>query len=197
MISHKKKFVFFHIPKCGGSSLISKFKKYRDEEKYKDGHPKLDAIIEMNLKNYFTFTFVRNPYDRLVSAFYYIKNGNTGWYYDKQLKRKLGLRKLNFKDFVKTKLTQDTMSKCHFAPVFGHFVSSDTISKIDFIGRVENLKSDFKIICNKLEISNIDIPHKNKSKHKHYTEYYDDETKEIVAKKYAKDIEYFNYKFGE
>ena len=151
----------------------------------------------MNLKNYFTFTFVRNPYDRLVSAFYYIKNGNTGWYYDKQLKRKLGLGKLNFKDFVKTKLTQDTMSKCHFAPVFGHFVSPDTISKIDFIGRVENLKSDFKIICNKLEISNIDIPHKNKGKHKHYTEYYDDETRQIVAKKYAKDIEYFGYEFGE
>ena len=69
---------------------------------------------------------------------------------------------------------------------------------VDFIGKFENLQSDWVIVANKLGLSK-ELPHKNKnlSKRKHYTGYYSKAAKEIIKSKFIVDIEYFGYKFGD
>lgn len=122
---------------------------------------------------------IRNPFDRLVS-----------WYYD-TLKRQPGMfdhKSISFPTAVKTR--PNWMR--NLPPLTTFNSGAEDVSYIRF----ENLQEDYNHVCDLIEIPAKQLPHWNKTKHKHYTEYYDDETREIVAEKYARDIEYFGYEFG-
>jgi hypothetical protein len=148
--------------------------------------------LQKQVKKYFNFCFVRNPWSRFLSAYSYLRRGGRGSRGDSQ-DAKIINQFENLKEFSYNfdKIKNDFVDKHFYEQVYW------VDDKVDFIGRFENLQEDFNIICDKIGISQQQLTHKNKSKHKHYTEYYDDETREIVAEKYAKDIEYFGYEFGE
>ena len=198
-----------------GMSPISLVQLAGSVRKFNLNRPFILPILECNVNfqknwnDYFKFTFVRNPWDRLVSTWkqkccFFAKNPQnippafrSGGMY----KSMYTPYKDSFKDFIIA--LWETPDKFYF-PYEGMidrhvrmFIDLCPIKETIYIGRVENLQQDFDIICSKIGISKCEIPHLNKTNHKHYTEYYDDETKEIVAEKYAKDIEYFNYEFGE
>ena len=123
-------------------------------------------------EQYFSFVFVRNPWDRIMSSYLYSKS--------------LGY-KFTFKSFFNSKAFE-----MHYKPQ-SYFINKN----IDFIGRFENLQEDFNLVCKKLGIEPKQLPHENKTVHEHYTEWYTDENKELVQDKYFEDIKAFNYKFGE
>ena len=77
IISHKHKFIFIAIPKTGTSSVESKLKSLSEVNvDVFNKHDYLCQITDFNIDKYFSFTFVRNPWDRHLSTyFYYNKMG--------------------------------------------------------------------------------------------------------------------------
>ena len=198
MIDHRHKCIFVHIPKCGGSSLGKKFRGSKnisviDHNIRNKNFKYLKDRVAEGLKGY-VFTFSRNPWDRLVSAYFYLNQGEKTQDkidYDRYLSHYS-----SFEDMV-LNWNNILFNQIHFKEQYKWICDSNGELIPDFIGRFENLQEDFNVVCDKIGIPRQDLPHARKSKHKHYTEYYDDETRQIVAEKYAKDIEYFGYEFGE
>jgi len=208
MIRHDLGIIFVHINKTGGSSIVralnmlqihlsvdlifsSELKgddQFKIWEGWKLGKRRTtynwDELI--NIKKYWNdytkFSIVRNPWDRVVSDFFYCKKEN---YVQKEL---------TFREEVI--YNKDNLERWK-QPCYDWLTLNGKMA-VENILRFENLNDDFQKMCSQLNLpTTIKLPHLNKTKHKHYTEYYDDETREIVAEKYAKDIEYFGYKFGE
>jgi hypothetical protein len=191
MICHDKQFIFIHCQKCGGESIEHALTGKADvgyngdlfegsPEKHWGKQNYIDAYGKEVWNNYFTFSFVRNPWERMIS-----------WicYRDKRFNLYNG--KIN-KDIL---IKEISMRPEHTSYVNMLGLLDSDSKQMDFIGKVENMQNDFEYVCDRLRIPRILLPHNNKSNHNHYSEYYDNETVELVANKYSKDIEMFGYSF--
>lgn len=87
-ISKKYKFKFIHIPRCGGSGIEDNFDLFYKENFWVPKfthqfsnchfapqhftHQILDSFLNSEQKKWFSFTVVRNPYNRTISEYFYI-----------------------------------------------------------------------------------------------------------------------------
>ncbi len=189
--------LFVHIPKTGGTSLVVAFRISLFH--FKLAHLTADEQRRMVGEKYwdkkFSFAIVRNPWDRLVSYYHF----------ERMHSFSRDLQIIPFKAFVKIALQdQDFEFFGGRAKKFRKYLSSqlnwiadaDGRVIISYCGRFERLQEEVLLLAHRFGKSDVRLPHTFLSKRRRdYRIYYDDITAEIAAKYYAKDIEYFDYRF--
>ena len=191
MIIHAHKFLFVHIPRTGGTSIEAQFKDngVRQENKHWNLNDWKNHLKNEDFESYFKFSFVRNPWDIVISNYF-----DRGWY-SSPIQGRGG--EIGYYSGKKFKVLLD-----HYEPA-AHEHGDGLLdylkpNEMDFIGRFENRTQDLEYISKKIGIKiDTNVKARSHQNKKHYTEYYNDETRKIVAEKYAKDIQCFNYKFGD
>jgi chondroitin 4-sulfotransferase 11 len=195
--------LFIHVPKTGGTTIEKVLGIYRDwptldlevlrgrlvlgSQEYQLQHLSLreasQFLSEETLRTCFTFTFVRNPWDRLLSEYFSRGGSRTDEKFDRFVDRACALvtsrQKLEGKN-------------CHFRPQV-EFLDD----RMCFVGRFERFQVDLNQILNELRIETTDIPHERKTSHGFYAEYYNARSRRRVAITYEADIDALNYSFGD
>ena len=203
IISHKYKFIYIGIPKTATRSMRDAFhgdnaSRYGTE--IYETRPAFFKALE-DYPDYYKFSFVRNPYARVLSCY----NSKIGHKDLSLLKRarilsfykglEAGMRFEDFAKWLNTEEGQDQCADRHWMSQ-NRFLYMDGQSICDFIGKYENLEQDLETLAGKIGIT---PPTLSKggwiSGASNYHDIYDDQTRDLIAKRYARDIELFNYKF--
>ncbi len=211
-ISHKHKCLFIHIPKTGGTSIesaLGMFGDWKIEDKQKlfglIQSPELKKLgfisnflqhvtLEQSYKinpisvNYISFSFVRNPWDKMVSIYSNPDNNLV----EMALRKNIKIKELTFEEFIVQ--TQD-IKHTHLEPQHRFVCNNKDEINVSFLGKFESLHEDFQQLCKALEID-VKLPHKNQSKRMTYQNYYTETTQKIIKERYSKDIELFSYFFN-
>lgn len=188
------KCIFIHIPKTGGVSLSHGFfgNLGGGHRRIVDYYP---IFSPKEFKEYFKFAIVRNPWDRVVSAYFFLKGGGFHETERKWVEENISVFE-DFEEFICRWVNeQNIYSYKHFIPQH-HFVLHKGKLMIDKFYKLENISSAVKEINSRLNV-NITLPHKNRnlSRNPDYRQYYNKKTKKIIEDIYSKDIQIFNYSF--
>jgi hypothetical protein len=203
-IVDSERVLFVHIPKTGGRTLENVLESSGFEVRRFKGsrHHTLGTILaeEPELGDYWTFGFVRNPWDRMLSWWSMInrarRRADAG---DPVMVRKFenypvwkGVR--DYPDFETFVLRGPREVEELALAQVDYLRAGDR--RADFIGRTESIEQGVDVVRKRLGLDvPLDVPHRNRTKHGHYEEYYTAAMRDQVAAVYRADVEEFGYEF--
>ena len=206
IISHKHKFIFFAVPKTATHSVREALRLHKSEQdweqqmlfgkqllpipeiaKLEHGHISVKEIEPClpseQWSEYFKLAFVRNPFDRFVSACAFLNRGNA----------QFSQRPL---EWMKVAMTRDQFKqRLLIRPQSMQLIDNDGELAMDYVGRYESLQTSMDQIFDHLLLPKTELAVRNSSKHADYQTYYDDELREQLEDFYAQDLMRFNYHF--
>ena len=180
MISHPHRCIFLHQRKCAGTAIKEAFglrNEDADWHAYNDGV--LDPAFAQRPRDYLVFSIVRNPWDRFVS----------GWKYCKSTRLR-GLR-----DVLLDPPREGHDYRHLTRPQHEILFDRDRCPVYDVLLRYESLQADFDALCARLGRPSQTLAQRNLGSHRPYRDYFDDDTRELLAQRYARDIELFGYRW--
>jgi hypothetical protein len=210
LISYDRQFLFIHIQKTAGTSITNSLTAYANQPETM-WENRLLARLGINVNTVgpwhrrrfrghcsaadvqrhlpkpvfdqlFKFTFVRNPWDLLVSLYNFIPTRPKHRYQKR-------VAAMSFPEFVDEWTTHiETLQAPRICDRHGKGL-------LDFVGYYETLSQDFATVCERIGVAP-PLPWDNRSKHADYREYYSDDLRQMVADRLAEDIRFFGYEFS-
>ena len=215
---------FVHVPKTGGQSLLAdsaaalggievaieghNFVTYRVKQRpnftltyigHNSGPTDYMTIARYKKQHphCFAFAFVRNPYDRLVSAFHYLSKGGLNesdrrdsfWYVSQYHG--------NFRQFVLRAFAGPEppviFRQIHLRPQVDWLCDESGRIAVDYLAHFESIESAYGDLGRRFGVALPAPSHENKSEHRHYETYYDENLRAVVARAYRADFELLGY----
>ncbi|MGZ2256844.1 sulfotransferase family 2 domain-containing protein [Roseobacter sp. A03A-229] len=213
IISRGRRYIFVHIPKTGGTSLATALedramkddiligdtpKATRRKGRLKDLRPRgrlwkhatladIDGVVSAEeIAQMFTFTLVRNPWDRVVSYYHWLQSQS----FDHPA---VGLaQSRSFAAFLAEPVIQSSLRQ---SPARSYMLDAAGVERCDLYIRLEAFAADAAPLLDHLGIA-LRLPHVNASaRPQDYRTLYTDETRARVAELCAEDIARFGYRF--
>lgn len=206
LISHRHRLLFVHVPKNAGTSITHALRPLAGSERRRKigrilrrygirtpldaspypAHATAAELMRLlgpaRYARYFSFAIIRNPWDRHVSFYNFVRRDST--HPQHAIVRELP-------DFTAyTRWRTQNPNRLQRTLV----CDDDGRLLVNFIGRYENLAEDFSTICKRVGV-HIELPRKNVSNTVPYREFYNDESRELITRLTAPDIERFGYEF--